>query len=927
MTTLRLFLATSILLGACSDSSECADFKAPERGLQQECVSANVADPTMLAACLKGSGYAGSWVVDDHGLPAFDFAIEQRCDSVAQVVTSGGKRQVDPLHVIGSGNGMVAMAHASGAVEIYSNDRGGTWLNHFDSWQDPENKSFPVQLGGGFNYLVVDDEVRSTRYNDFSVGKALRTQSRRFGVGYYETITTFDDLRVTRRVFASNTQARALVAEVTLENLSNANLNMGLVEFWDLNLHQLAAETTTSEFDDETRRASITRRRRAAAAEFEHTLRYAQESQIASAQSVAKSLPAGVVDRTSPAAIDYFPAEIFLAAIDMAAEPDAVWLSDEELWQAGTTERKPPPRASEAGVRKTRSVELDGARQSGVLALRVPVVVPTGGAITRRFSFGYATETLGVEESVEELRSRNGELLQDAAISWKERLAWLAVDAEDSGVLQREVAWSSYYAQALATYDALKGIRAVGVGGTSQFLAGLHGSASQLALNAAGLTHINPALARETLLHALSTQHGATSATPYRFPWSETGVDSFSDGVDNTNPSDSYFVLPSVVATYVAASRDFDFFEAKASYWPIGEGEVASVREHLGTSLLYAQNSIGLAAHGLVAMGTGDFGRVLLQETTEAPLPEGVASVLNAAMAVHGLPLLVELLTEPDPVMADSYEEWIAGQVTALELAWNGSFYERAFSESGSSLTQDIPFLATQVLPVLAEVVDIDRRDALLDMLVQRLTTDGTSAAVEGGAVLPVVGAWFTEALAKRDPDEAWLSILSNSLAARADVSPDQVASVWAGTGSYASATQGNPGASTTFGSHPDADYTGASAETHSAMLRASIALLGVSANPAGWRIDPRLPSENYSVSLPALTLQGTATSIAGSITAQSQVLMRLVVTLPSGLRGVDLMVRVKEAEVPHEIGTNNTVSFDFPTREQEAVGWSITGL
>ena len=454
------FATGALASGACgSGSGVCADFNDPKRELAVDCANANVGDPSALSECLKGSGRAGAWSVDAHGMPAFDFGIEQRCDSRARVQTSQGEQQDDPVHLIGNGRGMVAMAHASGAVEIYSQDRGNTWINHVDDWQDPDNTSFPVQLGGGFNYLVVDGKVRSTRYNDLSVSKALRTQTRRFGVGYYETVTTFKDVRVTRRVFAADTNARALVAEVTLQNLSGANLDVGLVEFWDLNLHPMSAEPVTSSAEDESRGEQIIRRRRAAAAEFSHTMSYSRQTQVASVQSEAKALPSGVTDATSPAAIDYFPADVFLATIDRAALPDAAWLSDDELWEAGSSEREPPTNAAEEGDGETRSLQLDGANQGGVLALRVPVAVPPGASVTRRFSIGYATDDVSVDAAVEELRGKNGELLTDAAEAWKQRLAWMAVDAQDSGVVQRELAWSSYYVQAQATFSALRGIR------------------------------------------------------------------------------------------------------------------------------------------------------------------------------------------------------------------------------------------------------------------------------------------------------------------------------------------------------------------------------------------------------------------------------------------------------------------------------------
>tara|TARA_R110002073_G_scaffold218689_3_gene378997 strand:+ start:25027 stop:27792 length:2766 start_codon:yes stop_codon:yes gene_type:complete len=920
-----LILTTGVVsLGACgSGSGVCADFDDPKRNLATECAAANPEDPTALVACLRGGGHAGTWAVDRHGLPAFDFGIEQRCDSVATVESSSGETQSDPVHLIGNGRGTVALAHASGAVEILRQDRGSGWLNKSDAWRDPNAKNFPVQLGGGFNYIVIGDSVQSTRYNDFSVSKALGTQTRRFGVGYYETVTTLKDVRVTRRVFAADTNARALVAEVTLENLSNANKEVGLVEFWDLNLHPILAEPVTNAGGDESVGEARLRRRRAASGLFSHTLHYSSESQVAIAESRANELPGGVVDRASSAELDYFPSDIFLATVDQAAGPDSVWLSDDELWDPGDTERGIPDRAAEDGSSAPRSLEVDGAEQGGILALRVPVVLPTGGTVTRRFAIGYATEDVDVESAVDELRANQGELLNTTATGWKERLAWMAVDATDGGVMQRELAWSSYYVQAQATYDELRGVRAVGVGGATQYLAGMLGNASNLAQNAEGLIHLNPGLARETLLSAMSSQHSSQSETPYRFPASRTGVDSFSDGEGNTQRSDSYIFVPTAVGRYIALTRDTEFLTAKSRFWPVAVVEQAEVRVHLARSLEYLDQNIGFGAQGLVALGTDDFGGDLLRSAMDSEFPLESSSVLNAAAIVHGFPLLAEVLAAAEDESADAYAAILMSQASALESGgWNGSYYERAVSESGDPLVPGVAFAATQALPVLAGLADIDRRDSLLDAL----EADGSHIYVDGPR-RPAIAAWVTEALALRDPNAAWENLLAQSMASGADADPDHVYGVWTGPGSFEGSTSDAPNAASRLGPRPDADFPYVSTEAHMATVRASLSLLGISANPRGWRIKPKLPSETFSVVLPNLTLRGTPNSIGGSITAQADELIEVVVTLPSGARESEVVVTVKAAQVEFLRGPNNTVSFPVPVRAGEPVPFSVSGL
>ena len=83
---------------------------------------ASDADPAQLVACAYGSGHAGSWAIDGAGMPAYDFAIDQRCDPAGRAYSLRPRPQRDPVHLIGNGRGLMAMARASGAIELYSQD-------------------------------------------------------------------------------------------------------------------------------------------------------------------------------------------------------------------------------------------------------------------------------------------------------------------------------------------------------------------------------------------------------------------------------------------------------------------------------------------------------------------------------------------------------------------------------------------------------------------------------------------------------------------------------------------------------------------------------------------------------------------------------------------------------------------------------------
>ncbi len=605
----------------------CADLPDPVRADSSACDEVDAANPTALVNCSHGSGYVGGWTVDSDGLPAYDFTAEQRCDPAASHWSPRESAQRDPVHLVGNGRGLVAMAHASGGVEIYSQDRGHKWINRVDTWSDPENPDYPVQLGGGFSYLVDGEKVHSTRFEDLPLGKATEQQSRRFGTGYVETVTTFGDLRVTRRVFAPDSDARALVAEVKVENLGETDEELSLVEMWDLNIHQVPVALATSDLLRPKLTDSIDRGRRELMDEFEHDLSYDAANGVALAETRALTLPDGVTSRDDVAKADYFPEPIYLATLDADAAVDGVWLDDDDFWGA-TSERGAPDVVTKPANNESRSLTVEGSGQQAMLALRLPISVPPGGSVTRRFAFGYAPGTTSPADAISALRTAPETLATATATSWRERLVWAAFPGlEDAGAMQREIAWATYNALAHVTFDEYRGTRLLGQGGSYKYIHGLDGALGDLALYAESMLLIDPDLARDTLAYSFASQHAGSGATPWRYPYATAGVGNFEDVRLYKQRSDPYFLLPWMLAEYVSLTRDDAFLDHEIAYWPKSAGERGSALDHVVRSIDYANDTLGIGARGFVAMGTGDYADGVLNFTEETTTPSGTSSL------------------------------------------------------------------------------------------------------------------------------------------------------------------------------------------------------------------------------------------------------------------------------------------------------------
>ncbi len=534
--------------GADASVDPCAAFVPPPRPDDPTCGDPSADEPSALVACARGSGHAGVWRVDADGLPAYDFELEERCDPRAQSYTPrepprGPIR--DPVHLLGNGRGLVAMAHASGSVEIYTQDRGHAWVNRLDTWHDPREPSFPEQLAGGFAYVVAGGEVFSTRFEDAPVGVAASRQTRRFGVGYYETVTDFGAFVVRHRVLAPEDDARALVAEVTVENPSDAPLSAAVIEVLDPNLHELQVELATSDLLAPGTTASIDRRRRMLDADFQQDVAWDATARIASVTTRARSLPEGVADRRSVSEIDWFPAPLYLAPLDADDAVDAVWLVDDALF-GGEVARRVPDAAALAGDATSRTRTIDGEGQHAFFAVRVPVEVAPRSSRTVRFALGYAPFGASVEADVARLRTAPDALFSASREAWRQRLVWAAFPGlPDAGVIQRELAWSTYNMIANITYDEHYGARLLGQGGSYKYVHGLDGAMGDLCLFADALLFVAPDAAADTLRYTLSTQRGsaATGDVPGRFPYATTGVGDYSDVILYDQRSDAYWTF------------------------------------------------------------------------------------------------------------------------------------------------------------------------------------------------------------------------------------------------------------------------------------------------------------------------------------------------------------------------------------------------
>ncbi|MCW5892760.1 MAG: hypothetical protein KIT14_19785 [bacterium] len=922
--------------------ADCAAYTRPTLAVAA-CPDPNVAAPAALAGCGAGAGHLGAWVVDADGLPAYDFAVDQRCDAAAHAFSPRPTPLRDPIHVVADGRGTIAMAHASGAVELYSQDRGHKWINRVDTWTDPENPGYPPQVGGGFSYYGVDDRVGSTRFEDLPIDVATGMQARRFGVGYVETVTHDGALTIRRRTYAPGLGTAALAVDVTIENAGGADAQIGLVELWDVNLHQVSLELLTSDVLIPGTTDGIARRRRAQAAAFTHAATWDPAARTAVLTTAAKTLPGDVTSRDDPSFVDFFPDPVFLAVLDDGPAPDRVWLADAELWPDGT--RRPPATVlADGDGAPARTRALDGAGQPAVLALRVPATVPAGGRVTRRFAFGHTRGGAAPAASVAALRAAGPTLAADTAAAWRDRLVWAAFPGlPDAATIQRELAWASYGALASVSQDEYRGRRVLGQGGAYRFIHGLDGAMGDLALFAEAVVLVDPEVARDTLAYAFTTQHAAGQTRPGRFPYATTGVGQFSDVIIYDLRSDAYWFLPSALGTYVGLTRDRAFLETPLPFWPKHAGDTGTVLEHVARGLDFAEleSVLGYGARGLVAMGTNDYADGVNALAQEPVTPNGTSSAYNAGMIALGFPPAADVIEAIDPELATRMRAIADGQAAALRSeAWTGRYFLRGFVDSGNPLAPDIFFLEPQVLPILAGLADPTMTASALDEVAALLETPygaisnvaiGDAGPPTGidlpliGGVWPVANAWLTAAWARRDPAAGWDSFRRNTLAAHAAAFPELWYGIWTGPDSFNGPDKERPGEADAHPATALTDYPALNVHVHAGPLRALQRLVGVEGTADGLRLAPVLPTETFHVRWPQLTLESRPDRIAGTLRTAATAPLTLTVGLPSLLAAAPSVQATVGGAVTTAAVVDGAVVLVLPADDGTPVAWAIT--
>ncbi len=552
-------------------------------------------EPLQFAETSEGSGAFGTWILDEDGLPAYRYDLDQHRSATARYEHSFGLDRRDHWHQIGNDR-ITALASNEGTVQVLIADRGPVFLNHFEApeprtlkgrgllllrWlarqyyerrktrvvrQMRDNRVLPPRthqpasrdytFAGGFSYIHDGEKVWSTAYRYRPRGAQTE---RVFGMGYFKTVTEYRGLRVTRRVQVPSQPDQAaqdcpirlddpaLLIDVQIENLGEHPVEILHYEYWDINLHQLKLQWLRAGLsgiigDEERQILNQHFRARIGWDQAANALRFQQEPRDRK------------VDPQRISRIDWSPPGVFLA--DLSGKPDGALIDKMRFFGTGGPQRPDSVRDQ----RTAEALQASGVDPSMAhcLVLIRRLNIEAGGSADLRYAYGATPpgQTLDFLERYREATPNNGD-------QWKARLSYF--DTGEDPVLKREMTWHAYYLLSATLYNAYYEAHRIPQGSAYLYLHGADGAARDLGLEVLALTYVRPRLAREMLCQMMMLRHGGTGALTYAF--GGYGVHSDARGL-HSSPSDLDLFFLMALHEYIGATGDLGFLQHEVEFYP-----------------------------------------------------------------------------------------------------------------------------------------------------------------------------------------------------------------------------------------------------------------------------------------------------------------------------------------------------------------------
>jgi hypothetical protein len=872
-------------------------------------------------------GIFGAWGLDEHGLPVFDYTLDQRQDPRAEWSTIFGAKSRLHWHQLGNDR-IIAIATDEGWVQLYSHEHGPRWINR--------HRADLAAFSGGVSYLhdPQSGETWSTFFSDLPTTAKV---SRRFGCGYLRIRVSVGDIELDRAVFAPFGDGRLLASHVRVTNQGTNVRRIRHGEYWDCWIENIDHHLRpTDPFDDDIRRERALSLFGGYRADWDDAIGGLRARHPLGRTMAAPEFHVRQSPPTRP--------DVICAPIGTAVH---TWAGDRQsVFGDGSRQRPAALTSSSSAERTTRPTA--GEQQDTAFLLCTDLVLQPGETV--ELGFGYGAAPPGeVAQEVARLGRDSRQLFEATATAWKHALPDVGFDRDPW--LSRELAWGAYYVRSGAAYH--EGMRAhtISQGGGYQYQMGMNTGPRATLQHALPFVWLGPELAAECIRFTM-----AETAPDGEIPYGEV-AGGLIDNHFEAPPSDGDLWLLLATAEYVLATRDRAFLRQSVSYWPAPYTRPEPVWDHCVRAFEHLFRGIGVGPHGLLKMRPGgDWGDVLPRElaiatgvTFDDIWAEG-ESTLNTAMAVHVLRRFGELAEfYGDPATARRAREHAEAFAHAVQSCWRADHVNRGWADSAHEVGYDDLFAEPQAWALIAGCLNDEQATALVATLRKRSSdplgtrifdrgeTEGKIPTVLGGVWLSINStlAW---GLSRVDPHEAWQEFIANTLHNHAITYPEVWEGVWSGPDMYLPADRADevrrafralwgPVAADDNGPYGIYDYERRLAGrpmpplqawpiqimfAHSEPLNTALWLMGISGTANGIRVEPRVPCRDWHWDGGLLALHWSPDLIHGEVGALASDVLEMQLVFAGEHLPRSAAVVVDDRHVRAEC-LGQTITFSLP--------------
>ncbi len=791
-------------------------------------------------------------------------------------------------------------------------ERGGVTPQGVSSSQVKHQHQAPAAryaFTGGYSYLY-DGEVAWA--SAFRYRMPGTKQKRIFGTGYFETESTYRDIRIVRNTYAPYGDFPLLLTDVKIENLRTQPVILSHYEYWDVNIYQLQLEwLRTGHFGavSDDRRREINRH-------FQHTMEWMDDAAtLCFKQAVHRPPPAQFLEMEKSCDINWHPPHVFLT--DLSGQPDAFYVYASLFFGAGGARQPDAVRQHKASDQIGAEVVTDAIPYC--MVLRRDVHLKPGEIIHLRYAYG----TLRPDENLNmlDMFRQPAAVLDQTMQDWKTHLAYFTTGQDHT--LQREMYWHAYNLLSSTVYNAFHNVHLIPQGSAYLYLHGADGAPRDQALFTLPMTYLNPNLARDMLRLIMRLTDAKTGQIAYAF----AGHGIISDGMGiHTKPSDLDLFFLLAMGEYLSATGDFGFLNEEVPFYPSDENTAdnATVLDHIRTAVEHIFEGIGTGDNGLIKVGSGDWSDSIVLETA---LSDGVGpfgatyqnskahgeSVMNSQMALYILPLIAALIAPYDAQLSDyiydrpKQPDRLERLKEAVANQWDErGWYKRAILRGHSNQQIEIKHFCLESQPwaLISRLAHDEGREAeLIERIDEQLDRPSPIGAtlVEKGMVWPAVSQLMTWAYARCGRDQlAWRSLNRNTFAAHSLVYPAVWLNTWSGPDGIngLSAQPEQRGGTWSSPITPMTDFPVMNANQDAMALLGLLRVCGIEPAPNGdgLVIHPHVPRERFKLVMPLLSLEVQPGHIAGRYRAVAAGSRKLYVHVPPG--AVNIAARVQDVSI-----------------------------